>query len=128
MTKRIIVVDDERAVRDSFALALTDEDYQVITAASGEEGLVFMRDRRPDLVFLDLRMPGIDGVETLRRLRCMYPDGLPVYIVTAFRRDFVDQLKHADAEGLNFELLDKPVDREQIRHLVRAVLEGPCEG
>lgn len=94
------------------------------TAASGEEGLTKAEARLPDLIFLDLRMPGIDGVETLRRLQgcCL---GVPVYIVTAFRQEFTAALAQAAAEGLRFHVMDKPLKDEQIRTVVRAALVGP---
>ena len=123
MTRRILVIDDEQAVRDSFEFALTRIGYEVETAADGEAGVRCATARKPDLVFLDLRMPGINGVETLRRLTACCA-AVPVCIVTAFRRDFVAQLDQAAHEGLPFSIADKPLTVEQIRAAARALLEG----
>ena len=70
MNKHILVIDDDESVLESFVLALNDSDeYSVETASTGEEGVEKMKEITPDLIFLDLRMPGIDGIETLRLLR-----------------------------------------------------------
>ena len=123
MKKRIIVIDDEDAIRKSFELALEDSGYQVDTASSGKEG-IHMISRKPyDLVFLDLKMPGMNGVETLRELRKM-DQNVPVYIVTAFYGEFFDELQGMAHEGTEFEVLNKPVDSDMILKLCNGILEG----
>ena len=69
MSATILVVDDEYAVARGIQYALEQEGYQVTVAGSGEEALAVAAELAPDLVVLDVRMPGIDGFETLRRLR-----------------------------------------------------------
>ena len=84
MTHRILVIDDETGIRDAFELALAgDPQLAVETAASGAEGIAKAAAARPDLVFLDLNMPEMNGVETMRRLLGADPT-LRIYIVTAF--------------------------------------------
>lgn len=124
MPSRVLVIDDEFAVRDAFNLALGSAGYEVFTAASGEEGVEQARSTHPDLIFLDLRMPGMDGVETLRRLQPLCPD-TPVYIITAFQREYVQQLKRVAEEGYAFHVVDKPIDLNQMQTIVRAALNGP---
>lgn len=124
MEKRVLVVDDERAVREGFVFALDGEPYTVDTAASGEEGLEKAERERPDLIFLDLRMPGMDGVEVLRRLKDAHADAT-IYIVTAFRRDYMEALSKAASEGLQFQVMDKPLEDGQIRTIVRSVFGPP---
>ena len=75
--------------------------------------------QRPDLIFLDLKMPGIDGIETMRRLLAL-DDSLSIYIVTAFSHEFLVKLKDAHAEGLKFQLANKPLTSSQIRHIARS--------
>ncbi len=123
MSKRILVIDDDEGVRDAFDLALDTSDLRIDLAASGEDGLLLAEANRPDLVFLDLRMPGIDGVETLRRLLALYPD-LLVHIMTAFHEEFFPALRLAAAEGLSFELSRKPLEMGQIRQLA-TLADGP---
>jgi DNA-binding NtrC family response regulator len=82
-TIRILVVDDEKIIRDGSSRILAKEGYAVITAGSGEEALE-RYDREPfDLILLDVKMPGIGGIETLRKLKEIDP-GLTVLIVTGY--------------------------------------------
>lgn len=124
MSKRVLVIDDEEAVRKSFTLALEDTDYQVDTAESGEKGLEKTQSTAYDLIFLDLKMPGLDGVATLREIRKKDND-VPIYIVTAFYSAFFDQLREAEEDGLDFELLKKPIGSDQILLVAKSILEGP---
>lgn len=124
MPKYILVIDDEEAVRDAFEMALDECGYVVETAASGEEGLEKSSRTKPDLIFLDLKMPGIDGVETLRRMQNYCAD-VPVYIVTAFYQEYFEPLKRLAEEGATFEVAQKPLNGDQIRNIVRGMLEGP---
>lgn len=81
MQQRILVVDDDSAVTSVLKRGLSYEGYAVDTAASGEAGLAIARERTPDLVILDIMMPGIDGLEVLRRLRAV-DSHLPVLLLT----------------------------------------------
>ena len=71
MKSRVLVIDDEAAIRDSLRMILEYEDYQFVGAASGQEGLDVVRRERPDIVLLDIKMPGMDGMEVLRKLRAV---------------------------------------------------------
>jgi excisionase family DNA binding protein len=65
--KTVLIVDDEEVIRDFFKRTLPE--YRVLTAASGEEAVYMVKKDRPDLVLLDIKMPGIDGIETLRQIK-----------------------------------------------------------
>lgn len=119
--KHILVIDDDRAVRDAFELALGDEGHTVRLAEDGLSGVNMARQQRPDLVFLDLKMPGIDGVETLRRLLA-YDHSIKVYIVTAFAQEYMSGLAQAKQDGLRFQLAAKPLSPHQIRLVTQAAL------
>jgi len=123
-SKRILVIDDEEAVRKSFLLALEETGYQVDAAASGEEGVHMWKKDPYDLVFLDLKMPGMNGVETLRALRRMDRE-VPIYIVTAFYGEFFEQLKDAEKDNIDFEIMRKPIGGDGIRFVAKSILEGP---
>lgn len=123
MRRRILVIDDEEGVRDAFELALDETRYEVVTAADGLEGLERAAEATPDLVILDLKMPHLDGVETLRRLRVQCP-GVSVYILTAFYEEYLRPLAGLSAEGAEFELVRKPLDADQIRGVIAAALGG----
>src|SRR6476469_10965506 len=88
MSATILIVEDEFAVARGIQYALQQEGYQVAVAKSGEEGLDFATNQAPDLVVLDVRLPGMDGFEGLRRLRASGSKA-PVLVLTA-RDDEVD--------------------------------------
>lgn len=119
--RNILVIDDDEAIRRSFALAFEGTAYQVIKASSGEQGIEIVSGQLVDLIFLDLKMPGMDGVQTLRELRKIDAE-VPVYIVTAFHKDFLDPLKAVAEDGIEFELMSKPVGHDQIIAVTKGVL------
>ena len=69
MKPRILVVDDEASIRDTLRMILEYEGYDVLQAATGEEGVKLIEREAPDLVFLDIKMPGMDGLEVLQKVR-----------------------------------------------------------
>ena len=81
--KKILVVDDEVDFLEVVRLRLEASGYEVITAKSGEEALAKIKDEKPDAALLDILMPGIDGLEVLKRIR-KTDENLPVHIITAF--------------------------------------------
>ena len=80
---KLLLIDDEDDVRYSFKRIFSSPDLELETAASGEEGLEVIRTFQPDLVLMDVRMGGITGLETLRRIR-QDDAKLPVIMMTAF--------------------------------------------
>ncbi len=127
MNGRILVIDDDEAVRKSFTLALEDSGYQVDTAESGERGIDMQKKDGYDLTFLDLKMPGLSGIETLRELRKVSPD-LSIYIVTAFHKEFLSGLQDLKNEGHFFELARKPIGADEIVEIAKAVLPQTING
>jgi DNA-binding response OmpR family regulator len=126
VSKRILIIDDDEAVRRSFILALEDIEFKVDTAESGEKGLQMKKDAEYDLIFLDLNMPGMNGVETLRQIRKNDKEVL-IYIFTAFHKEFMDQLRVAAGEGYDFEIIQKPMSLD-IVSITKHILEksGVC--
>ncbi len=122
MIHTILIIDDDPAVRGAFNLILEDAGYEVREADGGEKGIELAKEHHPDLIFLDLRMPGMDGVETLRQLKAL-DDKLNVYIVTAFAEEYMEQLKVAHNEGLNFQIASKPLSSTQIKHIVSSTIQ-----
>ena len=80
----IMVVDDEAAVRTMLRMALGDEGFRVVEASSGDEAIQLMEQLRPDLILLDLLMPGLSGLETCRRIR--ERSSVPITMLTALDR------------------------------------------
>ena len=83
MMKKILVVDDEENIRFLYQEELEEEGYTVDVAAHGQEALEKLNAFQPDLVTLDIRMPGMNGVETLRKIREVQRD-LPVILCSAY--------------------------------------------
>ena len=81
MRESILIVDDEAGVRGSLSGILRDEGYQVDAVESGEAGIAALENRRYDLVFLDVWLPGMDGLEALERMRAVDPE-LPVVVIS----------------------------------------------
>jgi len=95
---RILVVDDEEMIRELVRATLTgDARFEISEAANGEEALAAVAASMPDLVILDVRMPGLDGVETCRHLRELYGADEPtVLMLTALGQD-ADRARYAEA-------------------------------
>lgn len=120
MTLKVLVIDDDAAVRGSFQLILGDVGCEVQVAENGLEGIEKAKAVRPDLIFLDLKMPGIGGVETMRQLLA-YDKTLNIYIVTAFAHEYLLDLKAAHSNGMVFQLANKPLSSSQIKHIAKSV-------
>ena len=126
MNERILVIDDEDAVRESFALELGAAGFVVDTAESGEEGLRMKGEAAYDLIFLDLAMPSMDGVKTLRKIR-ETDLNVPVYIFTAFDKGLLAELETARLENLSFEVLKRPDAADLIVTITELILGLPKE-
>src|SRR5437660_1189579 len=118
---RILVVDDEAPVREVLTEYFTTEGYAVEGAGSGAEALTVVRGGRADLVLLDVRMPGLDGVQVLRKIREINGD-VPVIMVTA--NEDVSLAKETLKLGA-FDYVAKPFDFD---YLDRAVAAGLASG
>jgi len=114
----LLVVDDQPGVRRLLETVFSRAGFQVLIAAGGAEALELARSRPPDVAILDLRMPGLDGVETLRGLRELVP-GLPVVLMTAVGEN--QRLAEAMRLGAR-EAVTKPFDVFRLLERVRILL------
>jgi DNA-binding NarL/FixJ family response regulator len=120
---RIVVADDQQVVRAGFASLLdTQPDFAVVgTASEGAEAVRICRELRPDVVVMDIRMPGMDGIEATRQLAGSESDGPRILILTTFDLDeYVYDALRAGASGF----LLKDVTAEQLFDAVRVVAGG----
>ncbi|RMG94275.1 MAG: response regulator, partial [Candidatus Dadabacteria bacterium] len=106
----IVLIDDEPAVRDTLGEHLEEEGHRVRTAGGGEAGLFLLEEEPADLVITDLKMPGISGLEVLRRVRERWP-ATEVVLITGYGTldDAVEALRHGA-----YDFLLKPVRLAQL--------------
>ena len=121
-TSKILIVDDDEGVTQTFARMLRLEGYQVRTAVSAEKGLQEAERSRPDAIILDLRMPLVDGLGFLRRHRARDDQrSTPVAIVTGDY--FLDDSVSSELRALGAELRFKPLWLEDLVGLARNLLK-----
>ncbi len=116
----ILVIDDEKDIRDGLAADFEMDGYNVKTAATGQEGLDFISKGDIDLVITDLRMPGISGEEVLRKVTTETP-GIPVIVLTG--HGSIDAAVEAMHDGA-YDFLTKPLNLDQLGMIVKRALEG----
>jgi len=122
-TAKILIVDDDEGVTQTFARMLRLEGYQVRTAVNAENGLREAEQSRPDAIILDLRMPLLDGLGFLRRLRASDDQrSTPVAIVTGDY--FLDDAVSTELRELGAELRFKPLWLEDLVGLARNLLQS----
>ncbi len=118
MAETILIVDDEPAILNTLSSILEDEGYQVIVAKSGLEALKVVRSESPDLVILDIWMPEMDGLETLKRLRAQFPG---ILVVMMSGHGSIETAVKTTKLGA-YDYLEKPLDLEKVTILVRNAL------
>ena len=117
---RILVVDDEPSICWGLKEILSDEGHDVVIAATGEEAIASAEGHCPDVVLMDVCLPGIDGVNALGRIRDLSPNPPPVIIMTAFGS--LDVAVRSLSAGA-FDYLPKPFDLDQAVHVVQRALQ-----
>ena len=117
MIERILVIEDDDTIQKILKRGLAYEGYVVDTAGDGETGLTIARERRPDLVILDLMLPGIDGLEVCRRIRA--GGNIPIIILTA-KDDVSDRVLGLDSGADDY--LVKPFELDELLARIRALL------
>src|SRR5438132_1216946 len=119
MKSRVLVIDDEAAIRDSLRMTLEYEGYEFVGAATGQEGLTLAEREGPDLVLLDVKMPGMDGLEVLERLRSMN-ESLPVVVISG--HGTISTAVEATKKGA-FDFIEKPFASERVLVSLRNALD-----
>ena len=119
MKPRILVIDDEVAIRDSLKMILEYDGYECLQAPGGEEGLARVDADGPDLVFLDVKMPGVDGLDVLRRIR-ERDQLLPIVMISG--HGTVSTAVEATKLGA-FDFLEKPLSTERVKVTIRNAID-----
>ena len=119
MKPRILIIDDEAAIRDSLKMTLEYDGYDVMLAATGEEGVKLVEREAPDLVFCDIKMPGMDGLEVLQKLRHLV-EVTPIVVISGHG----DITTAVEATRLGaFDFIEKPLERERVLVTVRNAVD-----
>ncbi|HUW65060.1 MAG TPA: response regulator [Spirochaetia bacterium] len=119
VTPSILVVDDHPGVRLLLYEAFLDDGFDVELASSGAEALRKLQQLRPDVILLDLRMPGLSGLDTLRQLQAKSEGDFNVVIMTAYGE--TDLMREAKKMGVEW-YITKPFDLVELRCMVKAVI------
>ena len=118
--RRILIVEDYEDVRRMLKILLESEHFRVLEAGSGAEALHLIRSGRPDVILMDLALPGFDGLETIRRIRQI--DGFqntPIIVVTAYTGQSIYET--AFRAGTTY-FMSKPVDFDELAELLEGIL------
>jgi len=114
-----MIVDDEEGIRESLSGIFEDEGHEVLTAGSGEEALRALKEQTPDVILLDVWLPGIDGLETLKEIKGMNPD-LPVIMISGHGN--IELALKATRAGA-YDFLEKPLSLERVLLVAQRALE-----
>ncbi|MCL5022245.1 MAG: sigma-54 dependent transcriptional regulator [Nitrospirae bacterium] len=119
MEPSVLVVDDEEGIRESLSGILEDEGYGVVTVGSGEDALRLLQEQTPDLVILDVWLPGMDGIQTLREIKTLKRD-IPVIMISGHGN--IEVAVKATRIGA-YDFLEKPLSLERVLLSTRRALE-----
>ncbi len=118
--KKILVIDDERPTLNMFRLFLRAYGYDVLTAENGDSGMELFRREKPDMVFSDIKMPGLDGLAVLKQIKATAPD-TPVIVITGHGdTDLAQQAMALKATAF----LHKPIQRLDLEKALKKAEEA----
>lgn len=115
MSRMVLVVDDEKSILSSLEGALGDEGYRVKTATSGDQAIAAMQSERPDVLLLDIWMPGKDGLETLKQIKSDWPDQI---VIMMSGHGTIDTAVKATKLGA-FDFIEKPISLDRLLVLLQ---------
>jgi two-component system nitrogen regulation response regulator NtrX len=119
MQKSILIVDDEKSICQSLGSILADEGYEILSAGSGEEALKIIEEEPPSLIILDIWLPGIDGIETLKVIKSLYPQ---MRVIMISGHGTIETAVKATKLGA-FDFFEKPLSMEKVILVVNHVFE-----
>ena len=119
---RLMIIDDHEMVREGLkAMLVTEPDFQIVgDAADAQQALVLIEQLRPDIVLLDVRLPGVSGIDVCRTITERYPDTAVIILTTFTDEDLVARCIQAGARGF----IVKDIERFDLKRSIRAVARG----
>ena len=123
MEKKVLIVDDEERVIQSIVGVLEDEGFWVTTASSGEEALWVFQQEKPDVILLDIWLPGMDGIEVLKRLKWIAPD---CQVIMISGHATISTAMTAVKLGA-FDFIEKPLSLDALLMTIRRALDHQRE-
>jgi len=122
MAKKILIIDDEADFVDTLSFSLESNGFEVVSASNGPSGIEKLKNENPDLIILDLMMPGMDGYEVVKRLKA---DGassnIPIIVLTAA---VTPDLKQKVCSVQAVDCVTKPCDLEELMDKIKKALEA----
>ena len=120
MPHRIIVIDDDESSRESISSYLNDLDFETYSAEDGLKGIELVKQKNPDLVITDINMPGMNGLEVLKKIK-EFDNLIQVIVITAY--DDMNSTITAMQQG-SYDYLEKPIDILRLKHSIKRALEN----
>src|SRR4051794_38128779 len=122
MPTTVLIVDDEKNIRRTVRMVLEGEGFNVEEASSGEEALARLPDIGADVMFLDVQLPGMSGLDAIERIsKLKSPEPLPTVIIISGHATLADAVRAVKAGA--YDILEKPLDRERLIVALRNALE-----
>jgi len=120
MMTKMLVVDDEIEICDFLKTFFEDRNYKVFTALNGETALKTIQQEKPSIVLLDIKMPGMDGIEVLKRIKTLHPATKVIMVTAIETRDKIDEATRLGADNY----ITKPLSLEYLETDVKDKLES----
>jgi CheY-like chemotaxis protein len=117
LDREIVVVDDDQGILESFDVMLGD-DYPLVTLDNGFEAIEYVKSHKPKLIFLDIKMPGINGIEVLKRMRQDKVDAAVVIVTATTKAHYEEEAEELGVAGY----LHKPFEVDDVEDITRRVL------
>lgn len=108
--ENVLVIDDEKAILNMFPLFLSFYGYTVLTAENGEQGLEIFREQRPPVVFLDIKMPGMDGREVLKQIKEIDPETEVIIMTGHGDKELAKEILNLHAD----DYINKPFQKDSL--------------
>ncbi len=120
MMTKMLVVDDEIEICDFLKTFFEERNFKVLTAVTGETAMQLVAQEKPAIVLLDIKMPGIDGIEVLKKIKAHYPETKVIMVTAIETRDKIDEANRLGADNY----ITKPLSLEYLETDVKDKLES----